>query len=104
MELREFVAAGKGFGDLYEDIAEAMDLHRFFNPAGNTAFYYLAGLIEAGDVQYYEIRTLFNYLHRRGLVGIESRANLDQIRFRPELSSLDVLAGYYQRKSQGEGS
>jgi len=49
------------------------------------------------------LRDSLESLHRRGLVGIESRANLDQIRFRPDLSSLDVLAGYYQRKSQGEG-
>ena len=50
------------------------------------------------------LRESLESLHRRGLVGIESRANLDQIRFRPELSSLDVLTGYYRRKSQGEGS
>ncbi len=50
------------------------------------------------------LRESLESLHRRGLVGIESRANLDQIRFRPEFSSLDVLAGYYQRKSQGEGN
>lgn len=50
------------------------------------------------------LRESLESLHRRGLLGIESRANLDQIRFRPELSSLDVLAGYYRRKSQSEGS
>lgn len=50
------------------------------------------------------LRESLEALHRRGLLGIESRANLDQIRFRPELSSLDALAGYYRRKNQGEGS
>lgn len=71
---------------------EIPDLCRGENSPGR-----LLNLGEAG------LREGLESLHRRGLVGIESRANLDQIRFRPELSCLDVLAGYYRRKSQGEG-
>ncbi len=59
VELGVFVAAGEGFGDVYEDIAESVDLHRSFNPAGNTVLYKLAGLFETGDVQYHIIGALF---------------------------------------------
>ena len=68
MKFGELVAAGEGLGDLHHHIPETMDLHRFFNPARNTVLYQVAGLIEPGDVQYHEIRTLFHHFHRRGLV------------------------------------
>lgn len=41
------------------------------------------------------VREMLESLHRRGYLDIESRANLDQIRFNPELTALDVLAEYY---------
>ena len=73
----EFVAAGEGFGDLYEDVGESVDLHRFFNPAGHTVLYKLAGLFETGDVQYDVIGAFFHHFHHRGLVkGGEDLAGL----------------------------
>lgn len=42
------------------------------------------------------VREILESLNRRGLLSIESRANLDQIRFRPDLSALDVLGAYYE--------
>jgi DNA-binding Lrp family transcriptional regulator len=42
------------------------------------------------------VREMLEALNRQGLLSIESRANLDQIRFRPDLSALDVLSAYYE--------
>jgi hypothetical protein len=44
------------------------------------------------------VRQMLESLNRRGLLSIESRADLDQIRFGPDLSTLEVLSAYYEER------
>jgi hypothetical protein len=42
------------------------------------------------------IRQALDELHEAGLLTIESKANLDQVRFKRDLTWLDAVREYYQ--------
>jgi hypothetical protein len=46
-----------------------------------------------------EVRALLDELHTAGALTLETRANLDQVRFKPDETWLDVMQTYYETRA-----